>query len=488
METDDDFIMPPELFIPSVFENPYIPHVPFDAQIEFLELECPNALYGGAAGGGKSDALLMAALQFCNDFAGLSFRGYSALIVRRSLKELTLSGGLMDRALEWLRPHLGRKGKGGKVLWNGADYKLSFPNGSTIQFGYCDNPGDELRYHGSEYQLVALDEAVQFTPEQIMFFATERIRKKVGLLVPERFRMGTTPGGVSHAFIKQWFIDPGTPGDVFVRATARDNPHVGENYIDRLKMREKTDPLRYRQMAEGDWTAVDGGRFKQDWFGRWETDRHLADTVVLRDSTGAEVERFRPEECGRFQTCDPAISTSNKADHFVLSTFMLSPKANLVWWHCQYGRYEMPEQVRLCQSLYRRFRPQFLGVEDVGYQKGLIQTLQRSSTPVMVVKPLRTGNQDKLARAAGAMSLAASRRVFLPAVAVSAEENPVHAMLSELVSFTGEKKGKDDVTDTLSYATMMLTFVRPGSGPNGPRAPFRYEPRDTRHPAGAPRG
>ena len=55
-----------------------------------------EAFYGGAAGGGKSIALLMAALQY------VDVPGYAAIIFRRSYADLSLPGALMDRAHEWL--------------------------------------------------------------------------------------------------------------------------------------------------------------------------------------------------------------------------------------------------------------------------------------------------------------------------------------------------------------------------------------------------
>src|SRR5277367_4185112 len=75
----------------------YLPHKPHPAQHAFLALNCEEALYGGAAGGGKSDALLMAALQF------VDVPGYAALIVRKTFKQLDSSGAIMARAKEWLR-------------------------------------------------------------------------------------------------------------------------------------------------------------------------------------------------------------------------------------------------------------------------------------------------------------------------------------------------------------------------------------------------
>src|SRR5499427_10527414 len=65
-------------------------------QAAFLSLDCLEAGYGGAAGGGKSDALLAAALQY------VDVPGYAALILRRSFSDLALPGAAMARSKEWL--------------------------------------------------------------------------------------------------------------------------------------------------------------------------------------------------------------------------------------------------------------------------------------------------------------------------------------------------------------------------------------------------
>jgi hypothetical protein len=77
-------------------------------QTGFLVLDHLEAFYGGAAGGGKSDALLAGALQY------VDVPGYAALILRRTFKQLSLPGAIMARSKEWLAPFR----KSGEVHWN----------------------------------------------------------------------------------------------------------------------------------------------------------------------------------------------------------------------------------------------------------------------------------------------------------------------------------------------------------------------------------
>ncbi len=464
--------MPLDLLELTVARNPYIAQRPSDKQLDFLILENKYVLLGGSGGGGKSSGLLMAALQFCHD---PQFKGYSALIVRRSLQDLKQPGGLIDRALQWLEPFLKKKGKKGNVEWNGADYRLRFPNGSSIQFGYCDNDGDERRYHGAEYQGIFLDEGAQFSEKQLIFFMSERLRKSDDVTVPLRFRVATTPGGPGHELLRRLFINPGEPGYVFVPARVEDNPGLDKaEYADSLAVLKVHDPLRYRQMLEGDWDAIAGNRFRKDMFGTW-THNYVTGRMALHGPDGTLVEEFDPEECPRIQTCDPAASTSAKADYFANASWLLSPRSNIVWWHLCRGKFEIQDQVRVCQDLYRRFRPQFLAVEEVMNQRALAQMLRRSTSPVMAVKPVSPLGRDKLARAAGAITLASTGRIFLPHPSTCPPDFPLSDLVAELISFTGDGKGKDDCVDCMSYCVELLPHIRAGYAPGAAnRAPFRH--------------
>src|SRR5436309_15368158 len=76
--------------------GPYIPHEPTVPQDVFLWYQGLEALYGGAAGGGKSDALLMGALQW------VDVPGYAAILLRKTYTELMLENALLDRSIKWL--------------------------------------------------------------------------------------------------------------------------------------------------------------------------------------------------------------------------------------------------------------------------------------------------------------------------------------------------------------------------------------------------
>lgn len=453
-----------------MLENPWVPDAVkagiTPKQAEFLVYEGREALFGGAAGGGKSVALLVAALQF------VEFPGYSALLLRRTFKQLSKADSILSKAKEWLFPLRDRG-----VRWNGDEYKFTFPSGATLEFGHVEHEAAVYNYQGGAWAFVGHDEMTQFTPPMITYPRT-RLRRVVGSPVPIRSRGASNPGGVGHEFVKERYVkgkdgrDPSTPDRQFFPATLADNPHIDrDDYVRQLRD-AGVDPITLAQLLRGDWDAVAGGRFRRDWFGGFRRDRDSPDFVqVWKD--GQAVERFSWTQRPRFQTCDPAASTSNAADFFVLSTWMLTPRANVLWWDCERLKLELPDQVTTCQRSYRRHRPQFLAVEEVLNQRGLAQLLRRSTDPAMVVRGVSPLGRDKLARASGLINLAASGRVFLP------EDNPAFPLddvVAELVRFTGDpdQDAHDDVVDTGSYMAELLPGLEPAAG--GGRAPSAHMP------------
>ncbi len=217
-------------------QRAYIPHKPHPKQAEFLALTCQEALYGGAAGGGKSDALLMAALQYTH------VPGYNALILRRTYADLSLPDAIMARAREWLA--------GTDAVWNDRDKRFTFPSGAKLQFGFLDTDKDRFRYQGGAYQFIAFDELTQF-PEAWYRYLFSRLRRLKGTDVPNRVRSATNPGGIGHEWVRRRFINPGDAERPFVPAKLDDNPSLdADEYRGALAVLDAT---TRRQLEEGVW-------------------------------------------------------------------------------------------------------------------------------------------------------------------------------------------------------------------------------------------
>lgn len=274
----------------------YIPHVPFPKQAAFLNLEVDEALYGGAAGPGKSDALLMAALQY------VDVPGYAAILFRRTYSDLSLPGALMDRAQDWLR--------GTDAHWTDKTKTWHFPSGASLTFGYMESETDRYRYQGAEFQFVGFDELTQFTKVQYSYMHS-RTRRPLRACpscgmpvrdphvlqcplchaevspspladVPIRVRSASNPGGVGHSWVARTFdVRHKGLGKPFVRARLEDNPYVDkEAYIASLS---KLDPLTRKQLLDGDWTARQaGGFFLREYFETRSVERLPANLTYVR--------------------------------------------------------------------------------------------------------------------------------------------------------------------------------------------------------------
>jgi len=210
-----------------------------------------EAFYGGAAGGGKSDGILMAALQY------VDVPGYHALLLRRTYADLALPEALMSRAQEWLG--------GSDAHWSSTDKTWTFPSKATLTFGYLATEVDKYRYQSSAFQFIGFDELTQFTDTQYEYLFS-RLRRLQGTDVPLRMRSASNPGGIGHDWVKQRFIVEGlSMGRVFVPAKLDDNPHLDQDeYRESLA---NLDPITRAQLLNGDWTArTSGGMFRSEWF------------------------------------------------------------------------------------------------------------------------------------------------------------------------------------------------------------------------------
>ena len=239
-----------------VLHNPFIPlnktptcKPPFLKQAEFLMCPALEALYGGAAGPGKTVGMLMAALMY------VEVPGYAALILRKSYNDLSQPGCPIPLSQEWLN--------GTGAHYSATKFMWTFPSGATLSFGYLQNEMDKYHFQGSAYQMVGWDELTQHTISSYLYLFS-RCRKPENLPIPLRIRATSNPGNIGHEWVKDRFLD--NPEDrVFIPAKIDDNPYIDkESYIKNLQY---LDPITRRQLLNGDWTArVSGGKFRREWF------------------------------------------------------------------------------------------------------------------------------------------------------------------------------------------------------------------------------
>lgn len=163
-------------------------------QERFAACNADIALYGGAAGGGKSFALLFEPLYHVGN------RDFGAVIFRRTCPEITNEGGLWDESFK-IYPHVGAEPRNGDLSWR-------FPSGASVSFGHIQREADVLKWHSSQIALIEFDELTTFTEHQF-FYMLSRNRSTCG--VRPYIRAGCNPDAASWvARLVEWYIDPTT--------------------------------------------------------------------------------------------------------------------------------------------------------------------------------------------------------------------------------------------------------------------------------------
>jgi len=225
-------------------------------QEDFLAASETDVLYGGAAGGGKSYAMLVDPLRYAHRTA------HRGLIIRRSMPELR---ELIDKSRElYPKAFPGCKYKEVEKLWN-------FPSGAKIEFGFLERDADVYRYQGQAYSWIGFDEITHLPTEFSWNYLASRLRTTDSEIVPY-MRCTANPGGVGATWVKKRYIDPcptntsfeGADGLTrkFIPARLQDNPFLAKDGRYE-KMLKALPPTQRQQLLEGNWDVAEGAAFTE---------------------------------------------------------------------------------------------------------------------------------------------------------------------------------------------------------------------------------
>ncbi len=248
-------------------------------QMQFLKSPAREVLFGGSAGGGKTDGLLMAAVSQVQN------PSHRALIVRRSFPQLR---DLIERSHDLFMP-LG-------ATYTRQDRQWRFRSGAIVEFGFLDADVDKYNYQGRQFSFLGFDELTQWAADgadasgeavnSAYLYMLSRLRTREGSGLRHEVRATTNPGGLGHSWVKsRWGIpDDGSAGErrdpitgyrrVFIPARLKDNPYLANT--DYARVLDALSEADRKTLKEGRWDVYAGAVFSE-----WDPRIHICDPFPI---------------------------------------------------------------------------------------------------------------------------------------------------------------------------------------------------------------
>lgn len=244
-------------------------------QEEFLSL--PDSIfegfYGGAAGGGKTDALLMYPIvrgwYKISSFRGIYFRRTYPMLEEYAIPQTKAGIGFRDGS-----PGPSFYDFGGS--YNGTEHTWTFRSGATIKLGYLKDEDNVYDHKSSQFHYMAFDELTTFTKFMYMYMQS-RVRT-VDPRLPAIMRSASNPGDIGNEWVRTRFVEPERKGRkilllrnsqgtttkaIFIPAKLKDNPcltKVNPDYETRL---DNLPEAERRALKDGDFWIFAGQFFTE---------------------------------------------------------------------------------------------------------------------------------------------------------------------------------------------------------------------------------
>lgn len=251
-------------------------YTPSDRQTVFHRAVADEKLYGGAAGGGKTAAIVAEGITLALEYPGIPVNFF-----RRTIPEL--KGTILPEIHKQCAAYI----NAGHMVWHGQDRRFTLSNGSTLALNYLDNDNDVYRYQGTEMPVILVDELTQFPWSWIEYLKTRNRSSNPDW--PIIFAAGSNPGGIGHGAVKSRFIDVAPPetlytdletGETRIYIPAKVDDHPIESFRESYskKLNAISDPDLKRALRDGDWDVFAGQVFTE-----WRREKHVVEPFKIPD-------------------------------------------------------------------------------------------------------------------------------------------------------------------------------------------------------------